>query len=275
MRTKKRSVLLRAPGLVVLLALLLATAGLVYAHWTATLDLDGEVNTGSVVMAWTGAWTNDDGTVNVGDIGDDHDPTDYEAWGTGSSADPSAAWDPSSSTDVLRYNKDVARCKAAHTDDLVTWTIDNAYPSYNCTLVATLANQGSVPVRATSIAFTATKTLSGQSGSSTITVFPKTPPESGFYLGNPNRIEGDISAGVRCGTQIDPGEAVTTSGWLHVLEAAHQNATYAFALSQDFVNWNEWSVDMCSDYVVVDMDGDPATTTDLCFWDGTTCTTIP
>ena len=115
MRTKKRSVLLRAPGLVVLLALLLATAGLVYAHWTATLDLDGEVNTGSVVMAWTGAWTNDDGTVNAGDSGDNGDPTAYEAWGPGSSADPSAAWDATDGTDVSRYNKDVARRSEEHT----------------------------------------------------------------------------------------------------------------------------------------------------------------
>ncbi|NIA24131.1 MAG: hypothetical protein GWP04_01030 [Gammaproteobacteria bacterium] len=265
MRTKKRSVLLRAPGLVVLLTLLLATTGLVYAHWTATLDLNGNVNTGSVVMAWSQAWTNDDGVLNASD-GEPTTNEIFDAWGTASSADPSDHVAPAPG----RYTKDVAKCTAAHTDDLVTWTIENAYPSYNCTLTATLKNTGSVPVRATSIAFTATRTPDGGSPGS-IPIVPGI-NEGNFYLGTTHQIEGDISAGVRCGTQIDPAESVTTSGWLHVLQPALQNATYAFALSQDFVNWNEWDVTMCTAGAVVDQDGDP-TTADLCYWNGLACVT--
>jgi hypothetical protein len=67
MRRKQRPVLLRTPALVVLLVFLLATAGLVYAHWTAQLRVNGQINTGGVYVEWQGAWTNDDGVPDVND----------------------------------------------------------------------------------------------------------------------------------------------------------------------------------------------------------------
>jgi hypothetical protein len=348
MRRKQRPVLLRAPALVVLLALLLATAGLVYAHWTATLEVNGQVNTGGVGVAWFDAWTNDDGVNNT-----DGERIEgiYDAWGEQSSKDPSASTiDP---TGGSRYDKDVAACWA-QTDggsNLQLW-IEGAYPSYYCALTALLGGQGSVPVRATSINLVASKDFDGFCDDSEDPYFGPVnwdeggpfadvgedgvfdegtdyrlhdcgihvdldvrpgDPEGTFAFGmegGPDEIVGDISAGVRCGTQIDPvpchwefgdgewydggtygdgegheyagegprqdeevfqiceGPMTETSGWLHVEQEASQWANYQFNLSQEFVNWNEWDVDMCTVGAVVDLYGDGS---EFCVWNGSTC----
>ena len=329
MRRKQRPVLLRAPGLAILLVLLVATAGLVYAHWTTQLRVDGQINTGGLYVEWQGAWTNDDGVPDPNDNENVASPA-YDFWGDQSSADPS------DETGDNRYDKDVGACWAEAQGDTLKFNVENAYPSYHCALTALLANQGSIPVRATSLMFSATRSWDDESGhhDTSIPINPG-PYEGNFVFGNTPQVEGDVSLGVRCGTQIDPSncrywftydgdqgehaalwwgpvsqdesgffadvdenswscgydegsetyncapegdgyqsdgqfndddfyverqcdlEPLQTSGWIHVMEDAYQNASYQFEMTQEFVNWNEWDVSMCTPGSWVDPDGIP------------------
>jgi hypothetical protein len=218
----------------------------------------------------------------------------------------------------------------------VQFNVENAYPSYHCALTALLSNQGSIPVRATSLTFSATRSWDDETGhhDASIPINPG-PNEGNFVFGNTPQVEGDVSLGVRCGTQIDPSncrywftfndgdngehpaawwgptsedgtgffadldgndwscgydegsetyncgtdasyepngefgdndfyverdcglEPLMTTGWIHVLNDAYQNASYQFEMTQEFVNWNEWDVSMCTPGAWVDPDGIP------------------
>ncbi len=143
--------LLRSPAfLLVLVVVLIAAVGIVYAHWSTTAEVRGQVNTGNVAVGFADHFTNDDGWVNDGgfdpfDIGGDDAP-DWDARGD-SSADPS--WYGALAS---RYDKDVAGCFVGmEGDEQGEWlsiNIDNAYPSYYCTIIGQLVNTGNVPIKA-------------------------------------------------------------------------------------------------------------------------------
>lgn len=131
-----------APVVFVILAVVLATAGLIWAHWYTSLRVDANIHTGNVGIEWSGAWTNDDGVNNDGwDPGDDGGGTLFDFWGESSSDDPKDFGDD-------RYMKDVARCLAGGGGEYLDVSIENAYPSYHCVVQAPLHNFGSVPIKA-------------------------------------------------------------------------------------------------------------------------------
>lgn len=89
-----------------------------------------------VLVDFTAASTNDDGTGGDGDLGD-VSPL-YDAWGAASSADPSEP-----GPGAARYEKDVARCTAAvraGNPSYVDVLVENAYPRYVCTFSVTVRN---------------------------------------------------------------------------------------------------------------------------------------
>lgn len=97
------------------------------------------------LIDFSDAWTNDDGTVDGADAGDIGDVSGiYDAWGTSSSDDPAGF-----GLGAPRYDKDVARCTAdldeLNNPDEVNILIENAYPSYHCTFVATIENSSNFP----------------------------------------------------------------------------------------------------------------------------------
>lgn len=197
MSTKTKSPLLSAPVLVVMLALLLAVAGVVYTHWTTSLDIDGQVQTGNVSVQWNEAWTNDDGVDN-----DDGEPVEGVYDGTGTSTDPMEnAYNPA------RYDKDVGECYANGGGSSLGVNLWGVYPSYNCNMTGLVTVDGNVPVRATAFDFTGQKVWWNEAGNE---VSAPLEIEWGTYEGNFTlgvggpEIEGDIGMGVRCGAQLDP-----------------------------------------------------------------------
>ncbi len=135
------------PVLFVVLSVVLAMVGLIWAHWYTSLNVEANVNTGNVGIHWTEAWTNDDGVVNDWDVGDTHEETLFENWGDESSADPSDFGD-------ARYDKDVAACFAGGGGGDLYVDIHNGYPSYHCVATAGIENYGSVPIKALPSAWT-------------------------------------------------------------------------------------------------------------------------
>lgn len=134
--------------LVVVFAVLLTAAGLIWAHWYTSLRVDANINTGNVAIEWHDVWTNDDGTVNGDfDPGDDGSNGMFTHWDDGSSPDPA-------SFDGARYDKDVAACFAGGGGDHLDVSIENGYPSYHCLVQAGIHNPGSVPLKALASAWT-------------------------------------------------------------------------------------------------------------------------
>lgn len=133
-------------GLIVLLGVM----GIVSGLWSKNLLIDGVVETGDVNADWDCGYTNDDGEnflpPTVG-------PCSTVAPETGDDgADPHGSFDfPYASPFVP---KDVADCTVTidpTTDDpdfgaqVAEVTINNAYPSYECTITLYLSNTGSIP----------------------------------------------------------------------------------------------------------------------------------
>jgi len=158
-----------------LLVLALATLGLGYAHWEKLLDINGTVNTGEVDADFDAAFTNDPGTTI--------DPT---------------------------YDKHVGSCEVSGvTTQLLTITIDNAYPSYECDVDFQVTNMGTIPVKVK--AFDASGV----------------PPELTVTLTD-----------LPLGTQIEPMMEAHGDIHIHVEQIADELATYTFSAQINLIQWN-------------------------------------
>jgi hypothetical protein len=117
----------------------------------------------------------------------------------------------------------VAPSPTNHNELLVT--IDNAYPSYHCTVYATYTNGGTVPVKTTSFAI--------QEFRGTV---PLVFPDMLYAL----ELDTAYGADDECGTQVDPGDTEEIAIGFHVLQGAAQNAQYRVTWTTGVVNWNEF-----------------------------------
>jgi hypothetical protein len=262
---KKRAIL------IVGLALAIATAGLVYAHWTDTLRVDATVNTGSVNMMFQSYGTDDDGIATNDLSGTDNNGAIqlFDAWGTASSADPANMYRCTGQNCAYlnggaRYDKDVAKCTVSASPDSkgLTATITNAYPSYHCSIFSQLSNEGTVPVKATAFRLTTpaggtlmyagteyVEAAAGTTAWCNETAHAGRCP-MGIFVGGVPVITFDFANGTACGNQLDPfasGQDMDAQAyWFHVEQAAAMNASYTFHWEQDFVNWNEFAPSMCT-----------------------------
>jgi len=233
--------------------MMLSAAGVVYAHWTDTLQVDAQVATGNVEMIITSAATDDDGVANAWEIikeTPDQEGTNYDAWpGTSSN-------DPATYMAGQRYDKDVARCRVTgispdrHSVQVV---VENAYPSYHCTIRSNVKVTGSVPVR-NQVARVAA-CVDSQADCSDPAYFVPVPYDLGsnsfpFDPGGGSDFELVMqdAPGGNCGHQFDPGRTTVWTVGFHVLQDAVQNETYLVEISLDVVNWNEWSLDACDGF---------------------------
>jgi hypothetical protein len=227
--------------LIVGLALLVATAGVVYAHWTDTLQVSATVYTGNVNVRWVNVFTDDDGAPVIGEEPAIGEPDGiYDHWLGTSSVDPSSAGFPAFAT---RYNKDVGHCVAflpvPPDGTLMGVEIYNAYPSYHCTIWSFFENQGTVPVKVQSIV---------------TNVYLD--PDGGGPLQKAYEMPGTTAEwatldGTLCGLQIDPSTGLPTDlertvNTFHLLNNAPQNAVYTMDQTINFVNWNEFDPALCT-----------------------------
>lgn len=252
-------------------ALALAMTGILYAHWTDTLEAYVQIGTGDLSVEWSAPGTDDDGIIDNDESGSDDPatPAEYDAWGILSSVDPTSH----GPGPVSREVKDVAACGASLQEWGLYINADNTYPSYNCTFYTDVTNLGSIPVKAAG--FTMEIYAGGYWDGDIwvpgidVTDSVVSEVEGQLAIPNPDFDEGDdpafeyqlvldISEGIRCGTQIDPDESIDVSGWFHIEQGAQQDVFYQFNVYQDFVNWNEWDASFCTPgAVVAGSDGTP------------------
>lgn len=199
----------------VLLIVALASVGVGYALWSKTLHIDGTVRTGNVGAIFTEAFTDDDNVVDdaAKDNGDLDECAEQEEglYGSGS-CDPAG-----SGHNVPRKDKDVGVCEADILDDhqTIQVTIDNAYPSYYCTVFFEFENTGSIPVKIFTLA----------------AVGPAI--TAGHVSARWTDLEG-------VGQQIDPGDIVSGDLDLHVEQSAPQGGQLILYGKIQLWQWNEF-----------------------------------
>lgn len=257
-RSRSRAILL------VLVVMALATAGLVYAHWTETLKVDATVRTGNATLVIVAAQTDDDGSTvggwSSGNCNDNNGgPTLYDRWGASSSNDPSS-YCGASGYATPRYDKDVARCQVTEQGiggTVSTVLVENAYPSYHCTIRQTFRNSGSIPLKnqatrvyacgPTSLVDCSSyptnfQTLSYVRATDSFSFDSNYDGNADFELLMQHNPEGV------CGTQWDPRSSGDNGGsrvTFHVLQGAAPSTSYVLRFVLETVNWNEYSLANC------------------------------
>lgn len=197
--------------IVVLLIVALASVAVGYGLWSKTLFIEGTVETGEVDLVFMKAFTDDDDFLNDGDK-DDGDTGECALFGDGS-CDPDA-----SGHNVPRKDKDVGYCAVVDFSSGVQEfdvEIENAYPSYYCTVFFKFKNTGSVPVKVFSLA----------------AVGPSI--SAGHVTAHFTDLEG-------VGQQIDPGEYVWGDLDLHVEQSAPEDGTLYLTGKILLGQWNEY-----------------------------------
>ena len=167
---------------------LLGALAVGYGLWSKTLTIEGTVTTGDFNADWDTATTNDP----VGTL----DPCTPGLNPTGCTAPA----------------KDVGSCVVTGlgTQDLEI-LIDNAYPSYECTITASITNTGDIPFNVVGVAL------------------------------EPDSVPGELLGD--CVTppdpQVDPDEEWTASCTVHVTQDATERTTYNVSAVVCVGQWNE------------------------------------
>jgi hypothetical protein len=210
---------------VVLLFVALAVVGVGYGLWSKTLYIEGTVGTGSLDAVFVDPFTDDDGKVNETGL----DSTDVGDCAI-SVNDPAGSCDPKASGhNVARKDKDVGTCTVEYaaqdpTGETLVLTIDNAYPSYYCTVFFDVRNTGSIPVK----------------------IFELAVVGPGITAGHVTAHWTDL----QIGQQIEPNQIVPGDLDLHVEQSAPQGGTITLIGKIQLVQWNEFfglGWDKCSD----------------------------
>jgi hypothetical protein len=211
----------------------LALAGVLYAHWTDTLEVDGNVQTGEIGAGWFDVSCREP-SVEGFQVLPGPGGGDLTARPFGLSGD--TAWVDQGSPFSLkgtRYTKWETNKNVAHLildwtalEPVATLTYFHTYPSYYDDCEMEFTNTGSIPIAVPYLV------IEGPAGASLATdIFTddgaiwvewsgETPPEP----------------------QIDPFppfSVATGSLKLHVEQSALQNARYSFTIAVCYHNWNE------------------------------------
>ena len=136
------------------LIVVLGAIGIVNGLWSKNLVVNGVVETGDLNADWDCAWTNDDAvttTICAGEANDE--PVGDDGLDT-APTDPDFVATPGFFYSSPFVKKNVGRCTVdidpdnEGTEFDAQWarvSIENAYPSYQCTIVLALSNTGSIP----------------------------------------------------------------------------------------------------------------------------------
>lgn len=213
----------------------LALAGVLYGHWTDTLEAHAVVDTGEIDAEWStvrcGESLNPNFQVFVGPGGGDSTatPPDFEApdeWAFDVD-DESTLGTPFW---VWETNKNVAYraapvFNADRTEVELTWF--NTYPSFTEDCEMEFENTGTMPIGVPYLVI-----MPGEGTTLASDIFA-----------NDGEIWVDWSGGTPPNPQIDPGEGETASLKLHVEQIAQQDRTgdgaYTFWVQVCYHNWNE------------------------------------
>jgi hypothetical protein len=255
--------------LVLVIVLALGTLGVGYAMWYDTVQVVTTVHTGTLSVAIVDQKSNDPpphGTAAGGgwftgslDPAGPHVPLPggggWLLFARNSPPTPSSGW----SWSGTRYPKNVASANCTFTEDTLTITIDNAYPSYGPDIAFAIQNTGNIPVKVYSIKLTSVTTPQGTFPMN-VDVDSDLANGLSFLVGNdgsvtphygpyPDGFDDNYAFTIvlsstpgsipMLGAQIEPGMGLAGDVGIHVAQDAVQGAQYSFTIVFTFANWNE------------------------------------
>ena len=233
--------------LIAVMTLGLAATGVLYAHWTSTLDATVGIQTGEVGVGWWDVNCSESANPVFGVVpgpgGGDTTARPYgvppgdEAWANLGSPFSQGG------TQYTKWetNKNVAWVETAWEALLPTATINyyNTYPSYYDDCEMEFTNSGSTPIAVPYLV------IEGQPG----TVL------ASDIFAEDGHVWVEWSGQAPPTPQLDPAEVVTGSLKLHVEQVAEEDTDYSFSLVVCVHNWNEPTnvdEDVCDLYDVFD-----------------------
>ena len=230
MRTNSRGI----AALFLVLTLVIAFSGIVYALWSETLYINAEIETGTVDADFDVAVCNDQ-YPNL-------DPSERGSWNYNT-----MTWSG------FRYDKDVANCTVSGVGTkTLTVSIENAYPCYYSSVAFNITNTGTIPVKVKSIKLTeiSNKTHVWVDGVNFTAV--NLVPCTTYYV---DADAGIVSTKLSSGTdfsihlstplnlyvQIDPDQELSGDLSVHIEQGAAENSCYDFKIEIVVAQWNEVS----------------------------------
>jgi hypothetical protein len=247
---RNRKAFMSAGGLFMLLVVMLGLVAVVNGLWSKNLVVEGIVETGDLNADWDCGYTNDDGLDGIdgvvqgggcvdvsedsGDVGLDPNRHDWPGF---------TDYDPFVRKDVGECHLRIGGDPWGNQQALVT--IENAYPSYECTVTLYLTNTGSIPFNLISANLVLPSNALG---------VIETVDAQGVDLCDPAALLDD--------PQVDPGEELPFDCTVHVGQTAEQSdcigktayvpwpvvdhscdpatlVSYEFAIDVCVAQWNE------------------------------------
>lgn len=198
-------------GMVMMLVLALGAIGIGYALWAKVLTIEGKVHTGEV-NAVLSIEEVDEGDISL--LHDDGINEDSEVEG-----------------------KNIADCTAELLDGLnnpgpqtLSISITNGYPSFWCVVNFNVENTGTIPIKLEQPVVT-------QVDPGLLAFFGFS-----FLTGDQcyfNEVDGTGVLPTDPHPQLEPGEQIFCTAWVHVEQVAEQNADLTFTGSICAHQWNE------------------------------------
>ena len=214
----------------VLCTLAFAGIGIGYAHWSEILTINGSVETGSIDPIFYCVSTNDPTSPGS------NDPKECGGWDI-----DTTTWDGE------RYDKNVGAIDASidpQDSSQLYITVTNAYPCYYGSVLFSIKNVGTVPVKIKSI-----KLVKIDRGDWWKNVNVELDKDTTYYVDfEATRVATTPSDGddfsfsislIEPGLQIDSDEIKYGDICVHVEQGAKQNTEYSCVIKVDFWNWNE------------------------------------
>lgn len=244
------------------LVLALGVLGVSYAMWFDTIFVTTKVYTGSVNVDILNQKSNDPGpwvepyyvgtevdeSGNVNGLGD-------PAWPHSPGSEVGAFWwwddisDPATWVwEGPKYDKNVAYADCLISGDTITYTVNNAYPSYGPDVAFTVKNNGTIPVhlqaKITSVTtpsgtFTTNQIVTpnyvysvDQSGNIAVDVTDREPYEFSVVMSA-------VGGAPYSSVQLEPGDITLFDTGIHLEQSANQGGFYSFTVEFLFHQWNE------------------------------------
>lgn len=158
-----------------------------------------------------------DGTVNTGEV---------DAYFT-------TAW---TVEDPEVEDKDVGECLVTGIEaQTLAVTLNNAYPCYGCTVAFTVDNIGTIPVKVNAIEYSLDGGTTWVPWNSTVEITVELPFGLGKFVVAILHMHG-----IYVGDQIEDGESLPGSLYIHVEQESDELGTGTFMVRVHLVQWNEY-----------------------------------
>jgi len=203
-------------GVLIPLILVLSMLGVAYSAWRESVTITASVSTGEVDVAFTGAFTNDDGVVDDSTKDPDDDGTDPGK------------------------DKDVASSSASCDGKTGSVTISNAYPCYETTAWFELTNTGTIPVKVEKVEISLDGTTWTEISPCTIYYIDIETGNIDDTLDPGDDLSIHVTPSDLLGTQIDDGDSLQLDLTIHVEQDASENGSYTVYIRITVVQWNEY-----------------------------------